>query len=333
MRYLIFCWLLSIAWPAWFGVVEAPSSSRGKFVPMLPRLAYYQVPNNIPLRQANNQADEIRFAVIGDYGSGNSDEAAVADLVKSWNPDFIITTGDNNYPNGATSTIDRNIGQFFHDFIYPYQGAYGSGSTTNRFFPSLGNHDWVTTGALPYLHYFALPGNERYYDFIWGPVHFFALDSDTHEPDGTSKSSLQMTWLQSGLAASNSCWNLVYFHHSPYSSGPHGSKQRMQLPYPAWGADAVLSGHDHDYERVVLDGFPYFVNGLGGQSKYTFQPTPVPGSQVRYNTKYGAMLVVANQTAITYQFIAVDGTIVDTYSQVGGCLEGSYQLYLPLIMK
>ncbi|MBI1878270.1 MAG: metallophosphoesterase [Chloroflexi bacterium] len=284
--------------------------------------------------QTSNLTDTVRFAVIGDFGSGSADEVAVADLVKSWNPDFIITVGDNNYPSGAISTIDQNIGQFYHDFIYPYTGAYGSGSPTNRFFPSLGNHDWQLGNVTPYLNYFALPGNERYYEFIWGPVHLFALDSDANEPDGISSDSVQAAWLQNKLAASVSCWNLVYFHHSPYSSGQqHGSSVIRQWPYPAWGADAVLTGHDHLYERIVLNGFPYFVNGLGGRSIYAFQATPVPGSQVRYNANYGAMLIVAGLTMITYQFIAIDGTTVDTYSQVGECWAMPYQLYLPIIIK
>src|ERR1041385_3886659 len=109
-----------------------------------------------------NAQQSIRFAVIGDYGFAGQPELDVSNLVKSWNPDFVITTGDNNYENGAASTIDQNIGQYYHEFISPYTGAYGSGDTVNRFFPSLGNHDWVTTGATPYLNYFTLPGNERY---------------------------------------------------------------------------------------------------------------------------------------------------------------------------
>jgi hypothetical protein len=297
------------------------------------------------LYQTNNLTGTIRFAVIGDYGTGDSDEAAVADLVKSWKPDFIITTGDNNYPDGEASTIDQNIGQFFHEFIWPYKGAYSQGGvvtrgsistledypyniylpiihkfgfSTNRFFPSLGNHDWHASGAAPYLDYFTLPGNERYYNFVRGPVHFFALDSDGDEPYGNSSDSIQGVWLQNKLAASVSCWNLVYFHHPSYSSGRHGSSAVMQWPFAAWGADGVLTGHDHLYERIVRNGFPYFVNGLGGRSIYSFR-TPIPGSEVRYNDQHGAMIVVASPTEITYQFIAVDGTIVDTYSQVGGC--------------
>ena len=200
----------------------------------------------VNLTTPNLQPGTIRFAVIGDYGSAGQPELDVANLVKSWNPEFIITTGDNNYPSGASQTIDTNIGQYYHEFISPYIGSYGSGAMTNRFFPSLGNHDWVTTNAQPYLNYFTLPGNERYYDIIRGPVHLFALDSDSHEPNGNSSSSIQAQWLQGRLAASTSAWNLVYMHHPPYSSGSdHGSTPVMQWPYQQWGASVVLAGHDH----------------------------------------------------------------------------------------
>jgi tartrate-resistant acid phosphatase type 5 len=133
----------------------------------------------------------VRFAVIGDFGMGNySDpalsqpEADVAIQVASWNPDFIVTTGDDNYPDGTAETIDANIGKDYHDFIYPYFGIYGTGADINRFFPTLGNHDWRTVDAegmpYPYLNFFTLPENGRqelYYHFTWGPVQFFMLDS------------------------------------------------------------------------------------------------------------------------------------------------------------
>jgi len=122
----------------------------------------------------------LRFAVIGDYGSGSHVERDVAQMVKSWKPDFIATVGDNNYPIGETETIDQNIGRYFHEYISPYKGNYGTGATTNRFFPIIGHRDWDSPNGLqPYLDYFSLPGNERYYEFVWGPVHFFMLDTVT----------------------------------------------------------------------------------------------------------------------------------------------------------
>ncbi|RPH61619.1 MAG: hypothetical protein EHM81_03885 [Chloroflexi bacterium] len=256
----------------------------------------------------------VRFAVIGDYGLSWTPEADVAAKVKSWNPDFIITTGDNNYPDGAASTIDKNIGQYYHEFIYPYKGSYGAGATYNRFFPTLGNHDWHATGAKPYLDYFTLPGNERYYDFASGPVHFFALDSDPEEPDGNTSTSAQGAWLKNAMAAATEPWKIVYFHHAPYSSGAvHGSSKGMQWPFNTWGADAVMAGHEHIYERIMVGGIPYIVNGAGGGPLYDFD-TPVAGSAVRYNADYGAMLVEATSTSITYQFITRTGKVIDTYT-------------------
>ena len=254
----------------------------------------------------------IVFAVIGDYGSGNKNEGDVAALVKSWQPDFIITTGDNNYPSGSAETIDATIGQFYHDFIYPYQGDFGQGADQNRFFPTLGNHDWMAPGARPYLNYFTLPGNERYYDFTWGPVQLFALDADSNEPDGVGANSSQADWLQQRMAESTAPWKIVYMHQPPYSSGLHGSTTWMRWPFQAWGATAVLAGHDHTYERLSIDGLTYFVNGVGGGAIYAFENI-LAGSQVRYNDDYGAMRVEATTGAITFQMFTRAGEVIDTY--------------------
>lgn len=256
----------------------------------------------------------IQFAVIGDFGWAGQPELDVSNLVKSWNPDFIITTGDDNYNYGADSTIDKNIGQYYHEFIHPYYGSYGDGDTINRFFPTLGNHDWLTAGAVPYLNYFTLPNNERYYDFIKGPVHFFAIDSDPHEPDGISSSSTQATWLKNKLAASTSRWKIVYFHHAPYSSGSrHGSTTIMRWSFKQWGANAVLSGHEHNYERLIEDSLVYFVNGLGGKSLYSFG-TPISGSIVRYYSDYGAQLVTAYSDSVNFKFYTRTGLLIDSYT-------------------
>lgn len=258
------------------------------------------------------QPQSVKFAVVGDFGMDSSAEADVSILIHGWKPDFIITVGDNNYPDGAASTIDANIGKYFQDYIFPYVGSYGSGSDNNRFFPTLGNHDWYTPNAQPYLDYFTLPNNERYYDFVWGPLHFFALDSDENEPDGINRGSLQAAWLKEGLAASTSPWNIVYTHYPPFSSGSHGSTDWMQWPFAAWGANAFLAGHDHLYERLLIDGIPYFTNGAGGGGLYNFS-TPLPESQFRYNANYGAMLVTASGTEILFQFFNRVGELKDSY--------------------
>lgn len=257
--------------------------------------------------------DEVTFAAIGDFGFDGDPEAAVASLVHRWQPQLVITMGDNNYPSGAAATIDRNIGKHYHDFIAPYRGGFGSGADRNRFFPTLGNHDWRTWDLEPYLDYFELPGNERYYDFVWGPVHFFALDSDSSEPDGITADSKQAAWLKQRLEGSSAPWQVVYFHHAPYSSGDHGSTRDLQWPFAAWGADAVLTGHDHHYERLEVDGIVFAVNGLGGKSTYEMRK-PLPQTIARYNEDYGALRGHADAQTLTLEFFNVDGKRIDTVS-------------------
>ena len=256
--------------------------------------------------------DSVTFAVIGDYGVDTPAKAQVVDLILSWGPDLILTTGDNNYPIGSQESIDQNIGKYFHSFIFPYLGEYGPGAPHNRFFPSLGNHDVITQAGQPYLDYFSLPGNERYYDFVWGPVHFFALDNQSNEPDGVGRSSLQAQWLKAQLEASTAPWQVVYMHYPAYSSGYHGSTDWAQWPYAAWGADAVLSGHDHLYERLIVDGIPYIINGLGGAAIYNFGDI-LPQSVMRYNNSFGALWGSASQDQLAFRFISVSGELIDVF--------------------
>jgi tartrate-resistant acid phosphatase type 5 len=279
---------------------------------LLPTSTFLPTETLVPTLMPQPQA--IKFAVIGDFGLDGVPEADVAALVHGWQPDIVITVGDDNYPSGAAVTIDVNIGKYYHDYIFPYTGTYGPGADSNRFFPILGNHDWYTTNAQPYLDFFTLPGNERYYDFVWGPVHFFALDGDAHEPDGVDAGSVQAAWLQQGLADSTSPWNVVYTHVPPYSSGMHGSTDWMRWPFAAWGADAVLAGHDHLYERLLVDDIPYFTNGAGGGALYNFVSI-LPQSQFRYNTNYGAMLVTASDTEILFEFYNRTGDLIDSYQE------------------
>lgn len=270
----------------------------------------------VPCRTPDTRPDgpltpgRTRFVVLGDYGTASVAEARVASMVHDWQPDFIITAGDNNYPVGAAETIDVNIGQYFHDFISPYRGRFGCGARQNRFFPALGNHDWYTAGAQPYLDYFTLPGNERYYDFVFGDVHLFAIDSDISEPDGVTANSIQAAWLGQTATASRAPWQIAYMHHPPYSSGSHRSSAHMQWSYKEAGIDLVFAGHDHDYERLEVDGLPYIVNGLGGASLYALTER-LPTSKLYFNETYGAVLVEATATTLTSKFIAIDGRTID----------------------
>jgi tartrate-resistant acid phosphatase type 5 len=261
----------------------------------------------------------VKLAVIGDYGDDSDPEAAVAQLVTSWVPDLVVTAGDNNYPDGAADTIDANIGKHYQAFIGNYQGTYGPGSATNRFFPSPGNHDWVATDLQPYLDYFTLPGNERYYDVDFGLVHLFMIDSVEDDPDGADETSTQGQWAQAAITGSNSCWDVVVFHYAAYSScSSHGSIDSMQWPFEDWGADTVINGHDHTYERLQVGNIPYFVNGIGGAGLYGFG-TPVAESQFRYNDRHGAMLVTATTSEMKLELYSDDGVLQDEHTVAKSC--------------
>ncbi|WP_342778131.1 putative Ig domain-containing protein, partial [Mesorhizobium norvegicum] len=210
-----------------------------------------------------------RYAVFGDYGDTDlSGEKAVSAMVHAWNPDFILTIGDNVY---APQTLDAAVGQQYHDYIGNYQGAYGSGSAINRFFPTLGNHEYEEGNVTNYLNYFTLPDNERYYDYQIGPVHFFALSSNKQEPDGRSSTSVQGHWMQDLLANSDASFDVAYFHHTPFN--PSGSTATMRWPFEQWGVNAVFAGHQHNYYRENRDDngdgvfLPYTTTGLGGAGK------------------------------------------------------------------
>jgi tartrate-resistant acid phosphatase type 5 len=286
-----------------------------------------------------------KFAVIGDFGDDNQAEADVAALVNSWGVDFIVTVGDNFY--GATDgnysdswqALDTETGKYFHNWIKPYLGSYGSGSPDiNRFFPALGNHDWYhLDSSKVYEDYFDLTpyssssGNERYYDFVWENIHFFVLSTygnglteytfprhnNYGEPDGVVQNSIQAQWLQQAMQnADPSHWKIVVTHHPPYSSSSeHGSEPAVRWPFKDWGADLVLCGHDHTYERLSSDGLTYIVNGLGGESIYPFG-SPVPESQFRYNDDYGAMLCQVYADSINFNFISRTGLLIDNYNLI-----------------
>lgn len=260
--------------------------------------------------------DVIHAAIIGDFGMDNPAEGSVAALVDRHHPHFILTLGDNNYPDGCASTIDANIGKYFHRYIWHYRGKYGEGATERRFFPTLGNHDWYALekcpvrGGLPYVNYFDLPGNERYYDFIKGPVHFFALDSDVHEPHGNTRFSFQYKWFKERVRRSTAPFKVAFFHHPPYSSGDHGSQTDLQWGFAALGIDVVLAGHDHSYERIEKDGVIYLVNGLGGARPYA-RKTNVEGSKLYYNEKHGAIFLEADNQTMRLQFKNYDDEIID----------------------
>lgn len=276
-----------------------------------------------PTATSTSPSQAIRFGVIGDFGGASPAEANVANLLASQSVSFVVTVGDNRY--GAIS-YDSAVGRYYCRYMAGVAaGSYCAGGTSavNAFFAATGNHDYDDGGGITeYLNYFNLPGtgvvnsgtsgSERYYDIVQGPVQFFFIDSNQAILSATDRAA-QQAWLQSRLAASTTRWQVVVFHHAAFSSAAHGSTTLMQWPFAAWGADAVLSGHDHTYERILQNNIPYFVDGLGGESIYTLY-TPVAGSQVRYNGDYGAMIVDADANTMTFRFLTQANVLIDSYT-------------------
>ena len=250
------------------------------------------------------QTASIKFAVVADVGN-TAGSAAVANLTRSQNAQFIVMPGDLCYDaQPIAAQLNTN---------------YSAEKSAGKLFPALGNHEFTDpcggSKASGYLAYFNLPNNERYYDFVKGPVHFFAVNSYS-EPDGVKPNSKQGRWLKRALAASKAPWKIVFFHHPSYSSGYHRSSTYMRWPFEQWGADAVLNGHDHDYERVLQDEdrdgvkLPYFVSGLGGKSRRPFGAA-IAGSVVRYAAADGALFVTASATAMNFEFRNTAGAVID----------------------
>jgi hypothetical protein len=305
------------------------------------------------------------FAQIGDYGASADSSAGaydgtnaglVAAMVKGWDPEFIITTGDNSYDTdgGDMDTgenyYDANVGQHYSDFIAPFTTAqssvYTSTATKNKFFPAIGNHDYVNATSLDaFLSYFSLPNNERYYNFRRGAVHFFCINSGINslnaavEADAgivASPGSNQIdsvTHLHRGedsgmggiigdwITDSDALWKVVYFHHSPYSSDTtHKPGQvEMQWDFPGMGADVVITGHSHNYERLKDENnanFPYIVNGAGGAPLRGFATSPALASGItsvlRYSAKFGALKGTVSGDTLKLEFYDVDGAVQDT---------------------
>lgn len=268
--------------------------------------------------KVSHPSSAATFAVIGDYGQDSPEEGQVAQMVKSWNPEFIITVGDNNYPLGSAGTIVNNVGKHYGDFIYNPDApadrqctGKAANEKLNRFFPAPGNHDnYAVPNLKPYLDYFTLPGDERNYDFVWGPVHFFSLNT------GAAKtvSEETKTWLQQSVRASTQPFQLVYFHHPPYSPGPHGNAATVQLPYADWGVDAVLAGHEHFYVRLENKENPkplYLIIGnSGNENLYSCNANPLDPNKFSVancdNSHFGAIKVIATDSKLRFEYYTTD---------------------------
>lgn len=286
--------------------------------------------------------DVLLFAVISDVGTDLDASANVAALVESWGPEFIVSTGDNwnNTSEGNTlAALDETFGQFYRTFLYPYRGTSGvQVATEQRYFPSLGNHDRDPEGRLDIVRdFFNLPPNngqpsKGYYDVVKGPVHFFMIDSGyngsgvNQQDDGNTETSPQAAWLRSKLASSTAPWKIVLFHHPPYASmyagggidpyDPDGflAYPALRWPFRQWGAHVVLNGHNHHYERLSVNGFPYIIVGTSGSHIDAFDENHISPYSIVRNANTGAVRVYATCEYLTFQRYNVDGVLVEQFS-------------------
>jgi hypothetical protein len=188
-----------------------------------------------------------------------------------------------------------------------------------------GNHEYETKQAAGYFAYFgAVAGQagEGWYSYSVGAWHVVALNSECGAIGGCGAGSPELAWLVADLAAHPAECTLAYWHHPRWSSGPHGSSDLTEALWDtlaAAGADVVLSGHDHDYERFKpIDGIREFVVGTGGRSLYAWPGSPLPETEVRANDTYGLLELTLGEGEYSWRFIpAAGGSFTD--SGAGQC--------------
>lgn len=240
-----------------------------------------------------------------------TNQSAVANRIKTWNPELIIFGGDNNYPSGAVATLATNW-QYWADEI-----------AAEIVFPAMGNHDLDTSVGQPQLDYFGyLPGNGRYYWVDHGNTRWWMLNSGYNsaltlvEPDGNDEESDQAEWFRRERARSRQHWNFVVFHHPPYTSVDvyDPGYAAMRWNWKGLGVDAVLCGHGHAYERLSVDGLPVLIAGTGGGDLYGFATTPSAYSQTRYNALHGALKLEVQHDLALFKFYDKNGVKIDQLS-------------------
>ncbi|MBB3725835.1 metallophosphoesterase family protein [Nonomuraea dietziae] len=232
-----------------------------------------------------------------------------ANVVKSMNPEFVITMGDNQYDDAR-----------LQDFTAYYDKTWGSFKSKTR--PVPGNHEtYDPAGSLAgYKSYFgsiAYPNGKSYYSYDHGNWHFVALDSNAFDQ------SAQINWLKADLAANTKRCVAAYWHHPLFSSGEHGNDP---VSRPVWQAlydkraDLVLNGHDHHYERfgpqnpsaqADPNGIVEILGGMGGAPPYNIENVQ-PNSQKRLSGTFGVVKLSLGESTFSWQLIGVDGAVKDT---------------------
>jgi acid phosphatase type 7 len=236
-------------------------------------------------------------------GSGDS---AIAALLAGI-PGTVFTAGDNAYPHGSLAQYESC-----------YDPTWGAALARTR--PSLGNHEYETSGAAGYFGYFGARGGPQgkgYYAYNLGSWRIYVLNSNCSKI-GCGASSAQVRWLKSDLAANPRRCILAYWHHPRFSSGFHGNTTAVR---PFWDAlytaraDVVINGHDHDYERFARQapngsrsthGIMEFVAGTGGAEGRPFE-TIRAHSVSRSSTTFGVLKLTLHAGSFDWQFVPQAG--------------------------
>jgi hypothetical protein len=258
-------------------------------------------------------ADPILVAV-GDIASCSSDgDEATAALLDGLSG-TIATLGDHAYRSGTPQ-----------EFADCYDPSWGRHKDRTR--PAPGNHDYETSGAAGYFDYFGAAAGEPgkgYYSYDLGTWHIVVLNSNCSQVGGCGEGTPQEQWLREDLAAHPATCTLAYWHHPLFSSGmEHGGNESMQ---PVWqalydaGADVVLAGHEHNYERFAPQdatgatdlerGIRQFVVGTGGKSLYEFGEA-LPASEVRNADAMGVLMLRLYATGYEWEFVSIAGALFE----------------------
>lgn len=249
-----------------------------------------------------NKEGSVKFAVIGDNGTGERAQYELGALMAKYQDQFkfdtVIMLGDNMY--GSQQPKD-----FAAKFERPYKALL---DREVKFYAALGNHDNQENR-------FYKPWNmdgKRYYSYKKDNVRFFVLDTDYLD-------SAQRQWIEKELKESTDDWKIVYFHHPLYSSGGrHGSEMDLRIIleplFIKYGVNVVFQGHDHIYERThPQKGILYFVEGSSGKLRRgDLKKTPLTAAGTDAEETF--MLVEIEKDEMYFQAVGRSGKIVDSGS-------------------
>jgi DNA repair exonuclease SbcCD nuclease subunit len=243
---------------------------------------------------ASPNMDRFSFVVYGDTREQHNVHREIVDLIIEMAPDFALHTGD---------LVDDGRTPRFWDTFFEIEREL---MARVPLFPALGNHELDSD---LYRDAFYLPGNERWYSFDYANAHFVCIQADNIA--NLNASSDQIRWLQNDLATTDRPWKIAFFHVPPYSSIERANDplvQEVLAPILAeHGVQVAFNGHDHGYQRLVVDGVTYVITAGGGAPLYAFS-TPHP-SLVEHSTAYHATRVSIDGEILTAQAIAITGEV------------------------